>query len=536
MPAADAVPQVTEIHGYFAGHAVPATAAAAQMAAAAAAQHAHVNSDVQPQVTEMHGVFGASAGTAAEAQLAAAAAGHGHAHDFGGPAAAAASGAAGATGSTIGDGRLPPLPHVHSSRGYPAVQQRTANAAAAAAAGTSRVGQTAGGSPGMAMTPLVAGYHGISRIGSTRNMQAPRSASAEAPQAAVHGRASHSPPAVNFDPVEQAITVESGAAGQLAEGNGHVMPEAGASLPIHQQQEHYDCSTLHTRAADARPADDAVADYDRALPCGSEPVSHQHSEQQQQQQYPASPGDAQIQGNSQLGQQDGSRGSPPLGMGRVGSVPPHNPGRANGGEAGVVQQQSPLCARRTLDEDAGELMMLNPEDPLVFLCTIPCLVCSVLLGVPFSCCCGRVVYFLLTKLLIADGGSPGLASVLVLVQEAITKWLMKASSCSLLNRRQMGRYMHHRGSCSSKQQRASLVLPRHPSSSDAGTCLGVLQLLIVLRAGAITLPCLSSALNRRSSTGSSSKVLCMRELVRLGGGLPACASAMGRQMAVLQLA
>jgi hypothetical protein len=89
--------------------------------------------------------------------------------------------------------------------------------------------------------------------------------------------------------------------------------------------------------------------------------------QQQQQQDedgagfgPGSPShDAQGNNNSQLGQQqDGSRGSPPLGMGRVGSVPPpeeQQGGAAAGHQEGlVVDQALPAGSGHTVSEGAGK--------------------------------------------------------------------------------------------------------------------------------------------------------------------------------------
>lgn len=370
MPVADAVPQVTEIHGYFADHAVPATAAAAQMAAAVAAaaaataagEHAHVHSDVQPQVTVMHGMLGASAGTAAEAQLAAAAAAaHGHAHT---PEAAAAIGPAaavgpltggGITGSTLGDGRLPPLPHAHVGRAYISIQHRIHPPAA----GNSRV------SPGAAAGH--AANHGLGP-----NFGSPP------PGAGYHGRAHYSPPAVNFDPHVQAVTAAAvgqgsapgtgsvNAAGEdVVEGTGNITPVVDADMPDGQQKGESSFSPVQPSAAAAAAAGLSAAIVGEAasplqFAAGAAAADQQHLGPQEQ--CPGSPVHAEVQGNSQLGQQDGSRGSPPVGMGRVGSVPPPDVGAAaaGGGEVGVVEQQPPR-SQHTASEDAGE----QGDDPLV---------------------------------------------------------------------------------------------------------------------------------------------------------------------------
>eukprot|EP00878_Enallax_costatus_P003047 GHUV01003246.1.p1 GENE.GHUV01003246.1~~GHUV01003246.1.p1 ORF type:complete len:1830 (+),score=721.09 GHUV01003246.1:181-5670(+) len=315
---ADAVPQVTEIYGQFANHSAPATAAAAQMAAAAAG-HAQPQPDVHPQVTEMHGMLGASAGTAAGALLAAAAAnGHMQSHAYSpGAAAAAAAAGLGATGSTIGDGGLPPLPHMHSVRAHHSYHQRPQFPAA----GSSKTGAAAStyhiaGTGLNAVSPPSAAQQYGGQWGSNHHTHGQRAASADTLQFGTHSRAHHSPPAVNFNPTAQGIG--------LANGTSQTMPYAVPAIVL-------------AAAAPPAAADGVIASVQLHL--------------EQQQLYPSSPTHA--QGNSQLGQQDGSRGSPPAGMGRVGSVPPLDQGAAaGGGELGVVEQALHR-SHRTLSEDAG---------------------------------------------------------------------------------------------------------------------------------------------------------------------------------------
>lgn len=320
-PVADAVPQVTEIHGQFPSHSVPATAAAAQMAAAAAG-HAQLQPDAHPQVTEMLGMFGASAGTAAGALLAAAAAnGHLQNHAYS-PGAAAAAAGLGATGSTLGDGGLPPLPHLHGIRVNHTYQQRPQFAAP----GSSRTGPAASNGQIAAQgvnlaSPSPSAYQYGGQWGGNLQIHGPRTATVDAPHFATHSRVRHSPPAVNFNPTAQGTG--------MVNDTSQIMPVAVAPAML-------------TAEGSVTP----VA-FD-----GTTAGSQLHL--QEQQPCPASPSHA--QGNSQLGQQDGSRGSPPAGMGRVGSVPPqdHNGATGDGGEAGVVEQEAHR-SQHSLSEDAGAL-------------------------------------------------------------------------------------------------------------------------------------------------------------------------------------
>lgn len=348
-PVPDAVPQVTEIHGMFAAeHQVPATAAAAQMAAAAAAaagQHHHAHhhqqqqqgqgqahdhqqqqqqsvhqqqpqghSDVQPQVTELHGLLGASAGTAAEAQLAAAAAAA-LAASGGGTPAGSGSGTPAAVGSTggpvTGDWR-PPLPQAGHSWGL-----RGMAAAAAAAAGGAAIGIGNGGSStphgrasGAGSSKAAAG----AGAGGAAALPTPRSASGDAPTpaaAGVGGRVHYSPPAVNFSPHAQDMQAASGGAvgGDADFATNHSSFAGSGAMP-----------EQHHNAAGAAAA--AAAGSDKLAGRGT---LQQQEQQQEVPHAPASPAVAVVQEcNSQLGQQDGSQGTPQgsAGLGRVGSVPP----------------------------------------------------------------------------------------------------------------------------------------------------------------------------------------------------------------------
>ncbi|KAF6265611.1 hypothetical protein COO60DRAFT_864499 [Scenedesmus sp. NREL 46B-D3] len=393
-------PAGDEIHGHFADCQVPATAAAAAHLAAAAAAaaagqqhqglgllHAHgYAQDVQqPQVTEMHGMLGASAGTAAEAQLAAAAAAAAAAHAHHAQPGAAAAGA-GAAGSNA-EGRLPPLPHAHGGRGHgshhrPAGAGSAAAAAAAAAAG-SRLCQgssAAGGVIGdrhLVWSPPPGQGGNWANSHAQQHMQPPRSASGEGLHAGGHtSRAHYSPPAVNFTPLLQAAAAAAAAAaGMLAEqgsapATGSGIGDAAGGMPaaategpfMHHQQDGLGPQQPQQPAG--------AAELGTAAAAGTASVPYlQH--QQPQDEYaavfgPGSPSHDAQGNNSQLGQQqDGSRGSPPVGMGRVGSVPPPEEQQgdaAAGHHAGlVVDQDVPDGAAHTASEGAGSHRAPEPE-------------------------------------------------------------------------------------------------------------------------------------------------------------------------------
>lgn len=408
-PAPDAVPQVTEIHGMFAADCqVPATAAAAQMAAAAAAaaaagghhhahhqqqqgqgqqapaghahgqqqqgqsveqQQPHGHSDIQPQVTELHGLLGASAGTAAEAQLAAAAAAQGAAGagtpgggSFGTPAAGSTGGPV-----TTGDWR-PPLPHVgQTTRGLAAAAAATAPPAGGGGGSTGNANgagsSTPQGRPSGAGSSRAAGGFATPRSASGDAPQTPAAAAAGAAAGAgPHGdsRLQYSPPAVNFNP-GQAGLLPAAADGS---GAGHGMGSAaGSGASLEQQQQ---LAAAHgTASADGAAAQQhpgALSQLDQEL------AAHEQGEAGYP--HPASPAVAVVQGcNSQLGQQqDGSQGTPQgsAGLGRVGSVPPPEVQPAVDGAAEVEGPPAAALAREEVVEQptaAGEQEADGPAQP-----------------------------------------------------------------------------------------------------------------------------------------------------------------------------
>jgi hypothetical protein len=201
-------------------------------------------------------------------------------------------------------------------------------------------------------------------------MQPPRSASAEGLYGGAHtSRAHYSPPAVNFNPLSQAAAAmaAAAAAGMLAEQGSAPMTGSGsgvgatAGLQGHlqqqeQQQHNGQLSPQQQEQAGAAQLVMEAAGAAGVAAAGSVPYLQVEDAAASG---PGSPSHDAQGNNSQLGQQqDGSRGSPPLGMGRVGSVPPpeeQQGGAAAGHQAGlVVDQALPAASQHTASEGAGE--------------------------------------------------------------------------------------------------------------------------------------------------------------------------------------